>query len=158
MENTFLNVKLKRSKFKSNLNVQEIKIHFPFREVLSIVEKINVSSCASCQIFLHSFFLSGFALAIILIQCLVSFASFFQIVDLFVIGILDFTCHLDFEICYFLSWFIRRIDPLGFGIGIGLIDEVDRHIIAHVPDFFRLQFAFEIGHGRAGDAVHNLVI
>lgn len=77
---------------------------------------------------------------------------------LFFIGVLDFTCHLEFEICYFLLWFIRRIDPLGFGIGIGLIDEVDRYIIAHVPDFFRLQLAFEIGHGRAGDAVHNLVI
>jgi len=54
------------------------KYYFPCFDGFIIDEKINVSSCASCQSFLHSFFLFGLALAIIRIQCFVSVASFLQ--------------------------------------------------------------------------------
>ena len=56
------------------------------------------------------------------------------------------------------SRFPGRINSAWLGVGITLIYKVNCHIVSDFPDFLGFQVALEIGHGRAGNAVHNLVI
>ena len=44
------------------------------------------------------------------------------------------------------------------GVGIALVDKINCDVISNLPYFLRLQITLEIWHGRAGDAVHNLIV
>src|SRR6185312_1193615 len=53
----------------------------------------------------------------------------------------------------------RGVNAVVGGVGVDVAaDEGDGDVVGDVPDLGRLEVVLEVGHGAAGDAVHDLVV